>query len=92
MPLSTEEGLLNFFGMGLPEMLVIFLVAFLALGPSKSIEMARTAGKMIRDLRRTFNEVAAAVNLDDDERSSHRQQVNSRPAEPRDGSDSNNQP
>jgi Sec-independent protein translocase protein TatA len=92
MPLSTEENLLNFFGMGLPEMLVIFLVAFLALGPSKSIEMARTAGKMIRDLRRTFNEVASAVNLDDDERSSRRQQVNPRPAEPRDGSDSSNQP
>jgi sec-independent protein translocase protein TatA len=82
---------LNFFGMGLPEMIVILLVAFLALGPVKSIEMARTAGKMLRDLRRTFNEVAAAVNLDDDSRASRRP-ANPKPAEPREDSSPDKQP
>jgi sec-independent protein translocase protein TatA len=85
MSLSAREALLNVFGMGLPEMLVILLIAFLALGPSKSIEMARTTGKMLRDLRRTFNEVAAAVNLDDDE-SSPRRPAGPKPSEPRDDS------
>jgi Sec-independent protein translocase protein TatA len=55
---------LNFLGIGVPEMGVIFLIAFLVLGPSRSIDMARTAGKVIRDLRRTFNDVAAAASLD----------------------------
>lgn len=61
---------MNFMGIGMPEMLVIFVIAFLALGPSKSIDMARTAGRIMRDLRRTFNEVASAVTLDDDDSSS----------------------
>jgi Sec-independent protein translocase protein TatA len=79
---------LNAFGMGLSEMVVILLVAFLALGPGKSIEMARTAGKLVRDLRRTFNEVVTAVNLDEDE-SLSRRQTRSKPSEPRDDSPSN---
>ena len=55
---------MNFMGMGVMEMAVILLVAFLVLGPSKSIDMARTAGKMIRDLRRSFAEIAASVDLE----------------------------
>ena len=43
---------MNFMGMGIMELAVIFLVSFLVLGPSKSIDMARTAGKVLRDLRR----------------------------------------
>ena len=58
---------MNLMGMGMPEIAVIFLVAFLVLGPSRSIGMARTAGKGIRDLRRTFSDVASAVGLDQSE-------------------------
>ena len=58
---------MNFLGMGLTELGVIFLVAFLVLGPSKSIDMARTMGKVLGDLRRTFNEVIAATTLDSEE-------------------------
>ena len=55
---------MNFMGMGVMEMAVILLVAFLVLGPSKSIDMARSAGKLVRDLRRSFADIAAAVDLD----------------------------
>ena len=55
---------MNLMGIGLLEMLVILLVAFLALGPSRSISMARTAGKVMNDLRSTFNDVAAAAGMD----------------------------
>ena len=58
---------MNCLGMGMPELAVIFLVAFLALGPSKSIEMARATGKVLGDLRRTFNEVITATTLDAEE-------------------------
>ena len=56
---------MNFMGMGSVEIAVIFLVAFLALGPAKSIEMARTAGKFVREMQRTFHEMMASVNLDE---------------------------
>jgi hypothetical protein len=55
---------MNFMGMGLLEMGVILLVAFLVLGPSKTIETARTVGKVMRDLRRTFADITAAVDLE----------------------------
>ena len=63
---------MNFMGMGLLELGVIFLVAFLVLGPGKSIEMARTAGKMIRDLRRSMADITAAIDLEERESSGTR--------------------
>jgi len=56
---------LNFMGMGMPEIVVILVIAFLALGPRKSVDLARTTGRVLRDLRRTFNEITAAVTLED---------------------------
>ena len=54
---------MNFFGVGFLELAVVFLVAFLVMGPGKSLELARTAGKLMGELRRTLNEMTAAVNL-----------------------------
>ena len=42
---------MNFLGMGPLEMVVVLVVAFLVLGPGKSIDLARSAGKAFRDLR-----------------------------------------
>ena len=77
---------MNFLGMGLWEMAVIFLVAFLALGPNKSIEMARTTGRVLGDLRRTFNEVIAAATLDAEEPTASGSTGARNDAEPRDSS------
>ena len=57
---------MNLMGMGIPEIGVIFLVAFLVLGPGRSIDMARNAGKLLGDLRRSFNEVTNAVTIEVD--------------------------
>ena len=54
-------------GMGIMELGVVMVIAFLVLGPSRSIDMARTAGKLIGDLRRTFNDVMEAVSLEQDQ-------------------------
>ena len=70
---------MNFLGIGMPEMAVILVIAFLALGPSKSIDMARTTSKIVRDLRRTFNEITAAVTLDDDDDSASTSRPGNRP-------------
>ena len=58
---------MNFMGMGIPELGVILLVAFLVLGPGRSIDMARNAGKMLGDLRRSFNDVTRAVTVEADQ-------------------------
>ena len=65
LPISERArgAAVNFFGVGFLELAVVFLVAFLVMGPGKSLELARTAGKLVGELRRTLNEMTAAVNL-----------------------------
>ena len=52
--------------MGITEMAIIFLVTFLALGPNRSIDMARTLGKALSEIKRTVNEVISATNINSD--------------------------
>ena len=65
--LSTDGtgDAMNLMGIGLPEMAAVFLIAFLVLGPGKSIEMARTVGKIVGELRRSFSDLTAAVTLEE---------------------------
>ncbi len=53
---------MNVFGIGTMELLVILLVAFVALGPSKTVEVARTIGRMTREARRTFTDIMEAAS------------------------------
>jgi Sec-independent protein translocase protein TatA len=55
---------MNFMGAGLSELAVVFLVAFLVLGPSRSISMVRNAGRFLQSMRRSFSELTDAVNLE----------------------------
>ena len=56
---------MNFFGIGTLELLVILLVAFIALGPGKTVEVARTIGKMAREARRTFTDIMDAASVEE---------------------------
>lgn len=74
---------MNFMGMGVPEVGVILLVAFLVLGPGRSIDMARNAGKIFGDLRRQFNEVTNAVSMEAmEQRTNSREKTEEPPPEP----------
>ena len=64
---------MNLMGMGVAEIAVVMVVAFLVLGPNRAINLARTAGKLLGDLRRTFNDVAAAMTLEEKEQSERTQ-------------------
>ena len=55
---------MNVMGMGIPEIGVIMLVAFLVLGPARAIDMARSAGKIMGDLKRSFGEVTSAMTVE----------------------------
>ena len=76
---------MNFLGIGFMELLVILLVAFLVVGPGRSIEMARRTGKVLGDLRRGFSDVTEAISVEERQRA-HSQQpppgVPSRPELP----------
>ena len=64
---------MNIMGMGLMELAVVLLVAFLVLGPGRSIDMAKRSGKVLGDLRRTFSEVTDAISTEERQRT-HAQQ------------------
>jgi Tat protein translocase TatB subunit len=51
------DNLSCMFGIGLPEMLIILVVALLVVGPSKLPELARTLGKAFTEFRRMADEV-----------------------------------
>ena len=70
---------MNVFGIGGLELLVILLVAFVALGPGKTVEVARTIGRMAREARRTFADIVDAASLSDDDAGSRRSQPDSNP-------------
>ena len=71
---------MNFFGVGTLEVLVILLVAFVALGPGKTVEVAKTIGRMTREARRTFTDIMDAASLE--ERPSRRDDPERRPSSP----------
>jgi sec-independent protein translocase protein TatB len=61
---------LNIFGIGWMEIFMIAGIALLILGPAKTANMARTAGKMIGDVRRAFFDLSSAI--EDEERDTRR--------------------
>ncbi|MDY6906187.1 MAG: Sec-independent protein translocase protein TatB [Thermodesulfobacteriota bacterium] len=54
------------FGIGMPEFIVIAVVAIVVIGPKKLPEVARTLGKAMGEFKRATNELRSAVNIDDD--------------------------
>ena len=48
-------------GIGFLELLVIVLVAVIVLGPAKAVDMARSAGKMMGEVRRSFTDLSSTL-------------------------------
>lgn len=50
------------FGVGIPELLVIFLVALVILGPKQLPEVAKFLGKALGEFRKATDELSAEFN------------------------------
>jgi TatA/E family protein of Tat protein translocase len=55
------------FDIGLPELIVIFVVALLVFGPKKLPELAKTLGKGMGELKRAFQDVREHVETEFEE-------------------------
>jgi sec-independent protein translocase protein TatB len=54
------------FGIGMPEFLLILVVALVVLGPQKLPELARTIGRALAEFKKSADALKENLNLDDD--------------------------
>lgn len=52
------------FDIGFQELIMIFVVALLVVGPKRLPELGRTLGKRVGELKRAFDSVKAQVNAE----------------------------
>ena len=52
---------MDFLGIGLLELLWIIVIALVVLGPSKTVNMARSAGRMLGQVRRAMGDLSRIV-------------------------------
>ena len=58
---------MDLFGIGLLELLVVLVVALMVLGPRKTVHMARSAGKMLGEVRRAMGDLSRAIDEEEGE-------------------------
>ena len=54
------------FGIGLPELIVIMVIALIVIGPSKLPDLARALGKGMAEFRKASQEIKESLELDDE--------------------------
>lgn len=54
------------FGIGLPELLIILVIALIVIGPSKLPDLARALGKGMAEFRRATQDLKESLNLEED--------------------------
>ena len=56
---------MNFLGIDPLEVLIILLIAYLVLGPTRMLEIARSLGKFIQEIRTTAREIPDLLALEE---------------------------
>jgi TatA/E family protein of Tat protein translocase len=54
------------FGIGLPELIIIMVIALIVIGPSKLPDLAKALGKGMAEFRKATQEIKDSLDLDED--------------------------
>ncbi len=65
---------MDFFGMGMGEILLILAVALIVWGPGRIAEIGRTLGRMVRTLKKATFDLTTQVTKEIDEQEKERPQ------------------
>jgi len=71
------------FGLGIPEIIIILIVALLVLGPSKLPEVARSVGKALGEFRRMADDVKESLAAEMDKEDEPKEEARTQAAEPK---------
>lgn len=52
------------FGIGMPELIIIFLIALIIIGPKKLPDLARALGKGMAEFRKATNEIKTSLDAE----------------------------
>ena len=53
------------FGIGMPELIIIFLIALIIIGPKRLPDLARALGKGLAEFRKATTELKASLDIDE---------------------------
>ena len=63
---------MDFFGMGIGEILLILVVALIVWGPGRIAEIGKTLGKMVHNLKKATSDLTAQITNETEEQEKKR--------------------